>query len=110
MLSAVGLTNVGGRPRVVGAGGCGSVVLGDIDSGEWGEPIAVTCTYAPYPDRDFTSVLRAWDLEGGHALGGPVDTHEGGALGVQLAELEGRTVAVTVGCGDAAVRVWAVGR
>lgn len=70
-LLAVGLADVGGRPRVVAAGGYGSVVLGDIDSGEWGvpfagpephdetdmlvdtgtangSPIAVTCTYDPY--------------------------------------------------------------
>ncbi|WP_405676000.1 hypothetical protein OG292_13415 [Streptomyces sp. NBC_01511] len=132
-LLAVGLANVGGRSRVVAAGGCGSVVLGDIESGEWGEPfagsepydetdvlvdtgtangapIAVTCTYDPYPDADFTSVLRAWDLEAGHAVGGPVAAHEGGALGVQLTELDGRTVAVTVGCEDASVRVWALDR
>lgn len=132
-LLAVGLANVGGRPRVVAAGGYGSVVLGDIDSGEWGEPfagsephdetdmlvdtgtangspIAVTCTYDPYPAPDFTSLLRAWDLEGGHALGGPVDAHEGGALGIQLTELDGRTVAVTVGRDDASVKVWALDR
>jgi WD40 repeat protein len=132
-LLAVGLANVGGRPRVVAAGACGSVVLGDIDSGKWGEPfagaarhdetdvlmdtgtvnglpIAVTCTYDPYPAPDFTSVLRAWDLEGGHALGGPVAAHEGGALGIQLTELDGRTVAVTVGRSDASVRVWALDR
>ncbi|WBB58342.1 hypothetical protein O7599_22190 [Streptomyces sp. WMMC500] len=130
-LLAVGLAEVGGRPHVVAAGGGGSVVLGDVDSGEWGAPfagcvpqdetdmlvdtgtangvpIAVTCTYDPYPAEDFTSVLRAWDLEGGHARGGPVAAHEGGALGVQLTELEGRTVAVTVGRGDGFVRVWAL--
>ncbi|MFF2847605.1 hypothetical protein ACFVT5_14980 [Streptomyces sp. NPDC058001] len=75
-----------------------------------GLPIAVTCTYDPYPDTDFISVLRAWDLEGGHTLGGPVAAHEGGALGNQITELDGRTVAVTVGRGNASVRVWALGR
>ncbi|MFE3143956.1 hypothetical protein [Streptomyces scopuliridis] len=134
-LLAVGLATVGGRPRVVAAGVYGSVVLGDIGSGEWGDPfagsephdedetdvlvdtgtangvpIAVACIYDPYPAPDFTSVLRAWDLEGGHALGGPVAAHEGGALGIQLTELDGRTVAVTVGRGDASVRVWALDR
>lgn len=134
-LVAFGLANVGGRPRVVAAGANGSVVLGDIDSGEWGEPfagsawheeptemlvdtgtvndapIAVTMEYREdyLPlDPHFTSVLRAWDLEGGHALGEPVTAHEGEALGIQLIELDGRTVAVTVGRGDASVRVWAL--
>ncbi|MGY0064262.1 hypothetical protein ACWY4P_48865 [Streptomyces sp. LZ34] len=133
MLTSFALANVGGRPYLVAAGSCGSLVLGDIDRGEWGQPfagnephdetdtmvavdaahglpIAVTGTDDPYPAPGFTSTLRAWDLERGHALGTPVTAHEGGMIGVQLTELDGRPVAVTVGRGDASVRVWALDR
>ncbi|NBE52895.1 hypothetical protein [Streptomyces boluensis] len=132
-LTSFALTHVGGRPLVVAAGAFGSVVPVDINRGEWGEPlaghepfeeetdimvavgagdgppIAVTCT-DPYPGPGSTSTLRAWDLEQDQALGSPVAAHEGGALGVQFTELDGRPVAVTVGRGDASVRVWAVDR
>ncbi|MFG3705467.1 hypothetical protein ACGF7U_12145 [Micromonospora sp. NPDC047670] len=132
-LTSFALANVEGRSLVLAAGAFGSVVPVDIDRGEWGEPftgnerlgeetdimvavgaadgppIAVTCTYADYPDPGFTSTMRAWDLERGHALGGPVAAHEGGgALGVQFTELDGRSVAITVGRNDASVRVWAL--
>ncbi len=132
-LTSFGLAQVGGRPLVVAAGAFGSVAPVDIDRGAWGEPlagnepleeetdimvavsaadgspIAVTCTYDPYPAPLFTSTMRAWDLEQGHALGSPVAAHEGGgALGVQFTELDGRSVAITVGRNDASVRVWAL--
>lgn len=131
MLGTFALANVGGRPCLVAAGGSGSLVLGDIDRGEWGQPfagnqphdetdimmavgtadglqIAVTGTDDPYPDPDFTSTIRAWDLERGQTLGRPVAAHERGMIGVQLTELDGRSVAVSVGRSDATVRVWAL--
>ncbi|WP_405799707.1 hypothetical protein [Streptomyces sp. NBC_01506] len=133
MLTSFALTNVGGRPRPVAAGGCGTLVLGDFDRGTWGEPfagsephdemdtmvsvgavdglpIAVTGTDDPYPAPDFTSLIRAWDLERGRALGRPVTAHVGGMIGVRLTELDGRPLAVTVGRRDASVRVWALDR
>lgn len=133
MVTSFALAHVRGRPRLIAAGGYGSVVPVDLDRRVWGEPfagnephdetdimvavgaaagppIAVTCTDDPYSLQGFTSTMRAWDLERGHALSRPVAAHEGGVVGVQLTELDGRPVAVTVGRVDASVRVWALTR
>lgn len=119
----VGMIPVDGRMRVVAAGGT-SVLLGDPDTGTWGEclefpgdevdpdeegilcmdvgvvdgrPIAVTGA------KDGTVCL--WDLEGRSLLGAPITEHEDEVFAVRMTEVSNRAVALTAGR-DRRIRVW----
>lgn len=133
MLSSFALADLGGRrPRLVAIGERGSLVLGDVESAEWDEPVALpvepygggwsvvtgavdglpiavaSTTYRLYPGADFTTTLCAWGLERRRPLGEPVAVRGGGLIGAEFTELDGRPVVVAVG--HEAVRVWVLDR
>ncbi|MFD1540978.1 WD40 repeat domain-containing protein [Nonomuraea guangzhouensis] len=129
-LQGIGLVLVGGRPRVVAASR-DDVVLGDPETGEWGEPLAwpddiaelieedefddfITCMDAGLVDGRPVAVtgtgegrLYVWDLEDGSVLGEPLAGHNGDVSAVRLTELDGRTAVITAGR-DGRLLMWSL--
>ncbi|GAA3554431.1 hypothetical protein GCM10022419_038540 [Nonomuraea rosea] len=119
-LQGIGLVPVDGQPRVVAASR-DEVVLGDPETGEWGEPLAwpdditelieedefddfITCMDAGLVDGRPVAVtgtgkgrLYVWDLEKGSVLGEPLAGHDDEVSAVRLTELDGRTAVITAG-------------
>ncbi|MDL4775819.1 MULTISPECIES: WD40 repeat domain-containing protein [Thermomonosporaceae] len=110
------LATVDGRPRVVAAGGSG-LMLGDPDTGEWDEPLAVpggriTCLAAGRANGRPVAVTGAedgtvcvWDLAERRLVDRPISGHPYEVNGVGVTELEGRPVIIS-NCRVDAVRVW----
>ena len=123
----VGLAPVDGQTRVVAAGGT-SVLLGDPDSGNWGDRIELP---GATDDRDDAGIrcmdvsviggrpvavtgavdgmVCLWDLQGRRLLGDPIIEHQGEVFAVHLTDIGDRAVALTAGR-DRRMRVWDLGR
>ncbi|ADD45378.1 WD40 repeat domain-containing protein [Stackebrandtia nassauensis] len=104
-LTEFALASVDGRTRVVAAGE-NSVVLGDLESSEWGERMTVpggeiSClTAATVHGRPFAvtgasdGTIRVWDLAGCRLLGQP-QGHNSEVFGVRIADLDSRPVLIS---------------
>jgi WD40 repeat protein len=107
---------VDGRMRVVAAGGQ-SVVLGDLESSEWGEPLTVpggeiSClTAGTVHGRPFAvtgardGTICVWDLAGRRLLGQPLRGHSSEVFGVRVADLDSRPVLISSAHRDS-VHLW----
>ncbi|MFI7441616.1 hypothetical protein [Nonomuraea indica] len=129
-LQGVGLVSVGGRSHVVAAGR-DEVVLGDPETGEWGEPLTwpddiaeliakdefddfITCMDAGLVHGRPLAVtgtgegrLYVWDLEDGVVLGEPLAEHDGEVSAVRLTELGDRPAVITAGR-DGRLLMWSL--
>jgi WD40 repeat protein len=110
------LAPVDGRIRVIAAGGQ-SLVLGDLESNEWGEPLTVpgdeiSCLtggtvhgrpFAVTGARDGT--ICVWDLAERRLLGQPLQGHNSEVLGLRVADLDSRPVIISSAHCDS-VHLW----
>jgi WD40 repeat protein len=115
-LTEFALASVDGRMRVVAAGGQ-SVVLGDLESSEWGEPLTVpggeiSClTAGTVHGRPFAvtgardGTICVWDLAGRRLLGQPLRGHSSEVFGVRVADLDSRPVLISSAHRDS-VHLW----
>ncbi|MFC4014209.1 hypothetical protein ACFOY2_43775 [Nonomuraea purpurea] len=111
------LASVGGRTRVVAAGGQ-SLVLGDPESNEWDEPVTVpgdeiSClTAGTVHGRPFAvtgardGTICVWDLAEHRLLGRPLQGHSSEVLGLRVADLDSRPVIISSAHCDS-VHLWA---
>jgi WD40 repeat protein len=110
------LAPVDGRIRVIAAGGQ-SLVLGDLESNEWGEPLTVpgdeiSCLtggtvhgrpFAVTGARDGT--ICVWDLAERRLLGQPLQGHNSEVLGLRVADLDSRPAIISSAHCDS-VHLW----
>ncbi|MEV0390178.1 WD40 repeat domain-containing protein [Nonomuraea sp. NPDC050643] len=110
------LASVDGRMRVVAAGGQ-SLVLGDPESSQWGEPFTVpggevSCltagtvygrAFAVTGARDGT--ICVWDLAERRLLGQPLQGHGSEVFGLRVADLGSRPVIISSAHNDS-VHLW----
>ncbi|MFD8234624.1 AAA family ATPase [Streptomyces sp. NPDC059696] len=117
-VTAVEVTEVGGRPVAVTGSNDRTVRVWDLATGEpVGEPLrahtdwvdGVTCTTVggrpAALSAGFDGTVRIWDLAAGKPVGEPLTGHSGGVKAVTTADAGGRPVVVTGG-DDRTVRVW----
>ena len=115
-LTEFALAPVDGRMRVVAAGGR-SLVLGDLESSEWGEPLTVpgdeiSClTAGTVHGRPFAvtgardGTICVWDLAERRLLGQPLQGHGSEVFGVRVADLDSRPVIISSAHCDS-VHLW----
>ncbi|MFJ7334504.1 AAA family ATPase [Streptomyces sp. NPDC101116] len=117
-VTAVEVTEAGGRPVAVTGSNDRTVRVWDLATGEpVGEPLrahtdwvdGVTCTTVggrpAAVSAGFDGTVRIWDLATGNPVGAPLTGHSGGVKAVTTADAGGRTVVVTGG-DDRTVRIW----
>ncbi|MEV5891492.1 WD40 repeat domain-containing protein [Nonomuraea fuscirosea] len=110
------LAPVDGRKRVVAAGGQ-SLVLGDPESNEWGEPLTVpgdeiSClTAGTVHGRPFAvtgardGTICVWDLAEQRLLGQSLRGHSSEVFGLRVADLDSRPMIISSAHCDS-VRLW----